>query len=567
MVDTSMPTDYEIAQSVELEPIEEVVAPYGLDRADLEYYGRHTAKLSRTALRELTAQQTGEERLVLVSGMTPTPLGEGKTVTTIGLSQALNHTGHDTVAAIREPSLGPVFGIKGGAAGGGYAQALPMEDINLHFTGDLHAITAAHNLIAAMIDTHLSKGNTLDIDPNQIRWKRAIDMNDRALRETVIGIGGSANGVTREDGFMLTAASEIMAVLALAADLEDLKDRVGNIIVGYTSDDEPVTVDDIEATGAVATLLRDAIKPNVVQTTAGTPALIHAGPFANIAHGTNSLIADQAGLGMADWVVTEAGFGSDLGAEKFMHVVSRIGDIAPDVAVVVASCRALKYHGKDMWPADTDALEETDVEAVRAGFENLDHHIANLRQFGVPVVVAVNKFPFDAEAELAAVYDRYADTDDVRVAVSEVFAEGATGGTELVEAVTEAATEAQPIEYQYSLSAPIADKIEAVATTVYGAEGVNFADSALDDIDRMEALGFDDVPVVISKTFHSLSGDPSKKGVPDDWTLNVSTVYPAAGAGFLVVLTDDVLVLPGLPGRPAAADMDIDGDGTITGLF
>lgn len=567
MTDSPVPADDEVAQSVDLEPIADVLAPFGVDEADLEAYGQHKAKLSRSAVKRLKERRTGDERLVLVSGMTPTPLGEGKTVTTIGLSQALNHTGHPAVAAIREPALGPVFGIKGGAAGGGYAQVLPMEEINLHFTGDMHAITAAHNLIAAMLDTHISKGNALDIDPERVEWKRAIDMNDRALRETVVGLGGAANGVTREDGFMLTAASELMAILALTTDLPDLKDRVGDVIVGYTRGDDPVTVDDLEATGAVAALLRDAIKPNVVQTTAGTPALIHAGPFANIAHGTNSVIADQVGLGMADWVVTEAGFGSELGAEKFMHVVSRIGDVTPDVAVVVASCRALKYHGKNMWPPDTDALEETDVAALEAGLDNLDHHVTNLRQFGLPVVVAVNKFPFDADAELAAVTDRYADVDGVRVAVSEVHAKGAAGGTELVEAVTAATADAQNIEYRYPLTAPITEKIETVATEVYGADGVNYVDGATADIERMSALGFDDLPVVVSKTFHSLSDDPSRKGVPEDWTLDVSAVYPAAGAGFLVVLTDDVLVLPGLPERPAAADIDVDKDGSVTGLF
>lgn len=569
MTDDGFPTDYEIAQSVDLDHITDVVEPYGITSDDLELYGDHKAKLSLDAVNRLKSQATtGEENLVLVTGMTPTPLGEGKTVTTVGLGQALNHMGYDAVSAIREPSLGPVFGVKGGAAGGGYSQVLPMEDINLHFTGDIHALTAAHNLIAAMLDAHISKGNELDIDTTNIEWKRAVDMNDRALRHTIVGVGGPTNGVTREDGFMLTAASELMAVLALADSLEDLKERVGRIIIAYDTDGNPVTVDDIEATGAVAILLRDALKPNVVQTVEGTPTLIHAGPFANIAHGTNSLVADEAAFGMGDWVVTEAGFGSDLGAEKFMNVVCRFGDLEPSATVLVASCRALKYHGKDMWPADTDALEEEDVEALKAGFENLDRHVSNLQKFGVPVVVAINRFPFDTDAEIEAVLDHCRNELGVNAAVSEVFANGGEGGVDLAEEVMDAA-ENQPtdFEYLYDTDASIKEKIETVATEIYGAADVNYDSDAEDDIERMADLGLDDIPIVMSKTFHSFSDDPSQKGAPEDWTLDIREVYPSAGAGFLVVLTGDVMVLPGLPGRPAAADMDIDADGNISGLF
>ncbi|QZA88637.1 formate--tetrahydrofolate ligase [Salinarchaeum sp. IM2453] len=569
MSDDGFPTDYEIAQSVDLDPIEDIVEPYGVDADDLELYGDYKAKLSLDAVNRLKEEDTtGDENLVLVTGMTPTPLGEGKTVTTVGLSQALNHLDESAVCAIREPSLGPVFGVKGGAAGGGYSQVLPMEDINLHFTGDLHALTSAHNLIAAMLDAHISKGNELNIDSTMIEWKRALDMNDRALRETVVGLGGSTNGVTREDGFMLTAASELMAVLALADSIEDLKDRVGRIIVAYDEDNNPVTADDIEATGPVAMLLRDALQPNVVQTIEGTPALIHAGPFANIAHGTNSLIADEAAFGMADWVVTEAGFGSDLGAEKFMNVVCRFGDMEPDATVIVSSCRALKYHGKDMWPADTDALEEEDVEAVKAGLENLDQHIENLQKFGSPVVVAINRFPFDTDEEIEAVVEHCREDLGVNVAVSEVFANGGEGGVDLAEEVMDAA-ENQPTDFQhlYDTEDSIKEKIETVATEIYGAEDVNYSSGAEDDIERMEELELDDIPIVMSKTFHSFSDDPSKKGAPEGWELDIREVYPSAGAGFLVVLTGDVMVMPGLPARPAAADMDIDSEGNISGLF
>jgi formate--tetrahydrofolate ligase len=568
--ETPIPTDYDIAQSTEMEPIWELVEPWGLGLDDLQYFGEYTAKVKHDAvnrLREESADKAGN--LVLVTGMTPTPRGEGKTVTTVGLGQTLNHLGEDAMIAIREPSLGPVFGVKGGAAGGGRSQVLPMEDINLHFTGDLHALTSAHNLIAAMLDAHISQGNDLGIDINDVAWQRALDMNDRALRQTVVGLGGKTGGTPREDGFKLTAASELMAVLCLADDLGDLKERIARIIVAYDEDGEPVTVDDIEATGPVTMLLRDAIKPNVVQTIEGTPAFVHGGPFANIAHGTNSLIADKAAFGMGDYLVTEAGFGSDLGAEKFMNIVCRLGDMTPNAVVLVSSVRALQYHGLDQWPVDYDDIDGAGVAAVEAGFENLDRHVSNLQQFGVPVVVAVNRFPDDTDAEVRAVLDHCREDLGVRAAESEVFEKGSEGGEALGERVVDAVEtgDEDDFEYLYDDDESITSKIETVATDIYGADGVKFTGSALDDIERMNDLGFGDMPVCMSKTFHSFSDDASRKGAPSGWELEISEVYPSAGAGFVVALTADALTMPGLPARPAAADMDIDEDGNISGLF
>ena len=565
---SDIPTDYEIAQSVEMEPIWDVVEPFGLERGDLELYGEHKAKVSHDAINRLAEESDGDGNLVLVTGMTPTPKGEGKTVTTVGLGQTLNHLGKKTLTAIREPSLGPVFGVKGGAAGGGWAQVLPMEDINLHFTGDIHALTAAHNLISTMLDAAIYHGDDHDVDVNDVSWPRAIDMNDRVLRETVIGLGGETGGIPREDGFILTAASELMAVLCLADSLQDLKERVARIIVAYDTDGNPITVDDIEATGAVTILLRDALLPNVVQTIEGTPALVHGGPFANIAHGTNSLIADQVAFDMGEYVVTEAGFGSDLGAEKFMDVVCRFGDMEPNAVVLVATVRALKYHGLDQWPVDYDELDEPNVDAVEAGFSNLDKHVQNLQKFGVPVVVAINRFPGDADEEVDAIVSHCEDDLGVRAAESNVFGEGSEGGVDLAERVVDAAenddSEFSPL---YDVEDSIKDKIETVAKEIYGAEAVKYHGDANRDIERMEELGLDDIPIVMSKTFHSLSDDASLKGAPEGWELEIAEVYPSAGAGFLVVLTGDVLTLPGLPERPAAADMDIDADGTISGLF
>jgi len=565
-----IPTDYDIAQSTDMEPIWELVEPWGLGLDDLQYFGEYTAKVKQHAIERLRDQaEDKEQNLVLVTGMTPTPKGEGKTVTTVGLGQTLNHVGEEAMIAIREPSLGPVFGVKGGAAGGGRSQVLPMEDINLHFTGDLHALTSAHNLIAAMLDAKISQGDDLDIDINNVSWPRAIDMNDRALREMVIGLGGKTGGTPREDSFLLTAASELMAVLCLASDLGDLKERVSRIIVAYDEDGDPVTVDDIEATGPATMLLRDAIKPNVVQTIEGTPALVHGGPFANIAHGTNSLVADKTAFGMGDYLVTEAGFGSDLGAEKFMDVVCRKGDMTPNAVVLVASVRALKYHGLDQWPVDYDEIDEAGVEAVEAGFSNLDRHATNLQKFGVPVVVSVNRFPDDTDEEIQAVLEHCREDLGVRAAESNVFSDGSEGGVDLAENVIEATEESDEEDFRmlYDDEDSIKEKIQTVATEIYGADDVKYTGGALDDIEQMNELDFDDYPVVMSKTFHSLSDDASKKGAPEGWELEISEVYPSAGAGFLVALTADALTMPGLPARPAAADMDIDEDGNISGLF
>ena len=563
---SGFPTDYEIAQQAEKQPIVDIVEPFGLEKADLELYGEYKAKLRMSAIERVRNETNESGKLILVTGMTPTPLGEGKTVTTVGLGQSFNHIGKDALICIREPSLGPVFGVKGGAAGGGYSQVLPMEDINLHFTGDLHALTSAHNLIAAMLDNHIRQEQEPIIDRKAVAWKRAIDMNDRALRETVIGLG-STGGAVREDGFLLTAASEVMAVLCLADGLGDLKARLARMIVGYDHEGSPVTVDDIDATGAATMLLRDAIQPNIVQTIEGTPAFVHGGPFANIAHGTNSLIADDVASGLADYLLTEAGFGSDLGAEKFMNIVCGFGDMEPDAVTLVTTVRALKYHGLDMWPADLDVLDEEDVEAVKAGFDNLDKHVANLEKFGVPVVIAINQFPTDTEAELNAVLSHATEDLEVRAAISEVFSGGGEGGEALAHEVVAAAEETSTFTPLYEVDEPIKDKIERIAIEIYGADGVNYSAQAEEDIAQLTDLGMDEMPICMSKTFHSLSDDPSKKGVPTNWELDIRELYPSAGAGFLVVLTGDVLTLPGLPSVPAAANMDIDESGRISGLF
>ncbi|MEF8839703.1 MAG: formate--tetrahydrofolate ligase [Haloarculaceae archaeon] len=565
-----IPTDYDIAQSTDMEPIWELVEPWGLGLEDLQYHGEYTAKVKHDAIDRLREQATDKDgNLVLVTGMTPTPMGEGKTVTTVGLGQTLNHMGEDAMIAIREPSLGPVFGVKGGAAGGGRSQVLPMEDINLHFTGDIHALTSAHNLISAMLDAKLTKDKDFHVDVTDVRWPRAIDMNDRALRAMVIGLDGKTGGTPREENFLLTAASELMAVLCMAEDLGDLKDRIARIIVAYDEDGDPVTVDDIDATGAATMLLRDAMKPNVVQTIEGTPAFVHGGPFANIAHGTNSLIADKAAFGMGDYVVTEAGFGSDLGAEKFMNIVCRLGDMTPNAVVLVATVRALQYHGLDMWPADFDELDEAGIEAIENGFENLDKHVRNLQKFGAPVVVSVNRFPDDTDEEVQTVLDHCRNDLDVRAAESEVFEKGSEGGLDLGDRVVDAVETGDEDDFAplYADEDSIQDKIHTVATEVYGAEDVKYTGGALDDIERMEDLGFGEFPVCLSKTFHSLSDDASLKGAPEGWELEVREIYPSAGAGFLVALTGDVLTMPGLPAEPAAAGMDIDDDGNISGLF
>ena len=564
------PSDYEIAQAADMVPIWDLLRSYDLGNEDLEYYGEYKAKLNTDSVARLRAQAADrEQNLVLVTGMTPTPLGEGKTVTTVGLGQTLNAVGKEAMIAIREPSLGPVFGVKGGAAGGGYSQVLPMEDINLHFTGDLHALTSAHNLISAMLDARLSQSDDLDVDATDVRWPRSLDMNDRALRQMVIGLGGTTGGMPREDGFLLTAASELMAVLCLSDDLGDLKRRVARIIVAYDSEGAPVTVDDIDATGPVTMLLKDAIMPNIVQTIEGTPAFIHGGPFANIAHGTNSLIADKAAFGLGDYLVTEAGFGSDLGAEKFMDIVCRFGEMTPDAVVLVSTVRALKYHGLDMWPADLDAIVAAGEDAIVAGFENLDKHVRNLQKFNVPVIVCVNRFPDDTDAEIEVVLEHCRDDLGVAAAESQMFAKGSDGGVDLAEEVIAAVDSgaAADFEHLYPLDASIKEKIETIATEIYGAGGVTYSKQANADIAKMEELGFGEMPICMSKTFHSFSDDPRKKGAPTGWELEVRELYPSAGAGFLVALTGDVLTMPGLPAIPAAAGMDIDDDGNISGLF
>jgi formate--tetrahydrofolate ligase len=555
----TVPPDIEIARETNTRPIEEIAETLGLSGEDLAPRGEGVAKLTWDALhRELESDPTGD--LVLVTAMTPTRRGAGKTVTTVGLGQALGQVGESSAVAIREPSQGPVFGIKGGAAGGGYSQVLPMEDINLHFTGDIHAVTAAHNLVAAMVDAERTHGNDMNIEPDSVVWGRALDVNDRALRNTVIGLGGQTNGPPREDSFLITAASELMAVLCLASDIEDLKERVSRIIVAYDTDENPITIADLEAVDAVTALLKDALRPNLVQTIEGTPAFVHGGPFANIATGTNSVLADHLGLRLADYLVTEAGFGADLGAEKFVNIVSRDG-LEPNVAVVVATVDALKKHGA------SNAEEDDSIEALREGFPNLDHHVDNLRAMGIPVVVAVNRFPDDTDDEMDEIL-AHCDLRDVPAAVSTMYRDGGEGGIELAELVKDAtAEETGPIRRSYDLSDPIEEKINAVATQVYGADGVELTPQAREDIERLESLGLEDVPICLSKTPASLSDDPSETGVPHGWELTVRELYPSAGAGFVVALTGDVLTMPGLPAEPAATDIEVETDGTVHGLF
>jgi formate--tetrahydrofolate ligase len=559
-------SDAAIARDADLRPIADVAADLGLTTEALDRYGDDKAKLTRDAIDRIRDTHAADGTLVLVTAMTATPKGAGKTVTTIGLSQALAARGETAVAAIREPSLGPVFGIKGGAAGGGYSQVLPMEDINLHFTGDIHALTAAHNLLAAMLDAHVHHGNELGIDVDRVVWPRALDMNDRALRETVVGLGGTANGPPRSDGFQITAASELMAILGMATDLADLKARIARIVVAHDEDGTPVTAGDLDADGALATLLKDALRPNLVQTIEGTPAFVHGGPFANIAHGTNTILADEMGLSLADYTVTEAGFAADLGFEKFGDIVAR-RDLVPDAVVVVATVRALKYHGLDMWPIDYDRLAEPDPAAVRAGLPNLERHLNTVDRFGLPAVVAVNRFPSDTDEEVRAVVEEL-ESRGVRVAVSEVHAHGGAGGRALADTVVEMVeSDATNFEPLYDLADSLEEKIETVARDVYGATGVTFTDDARDDLERLAENGFGEFPVCLSKTQHSVTDDSAKKGAPTDWTLTVRQLYPAAGAGFVVALTGDVLTMPGLPAEPAAQDMDVDAEGRVSGLF
>ena len=555
-----MKTDIEIAQAAEMLPIARIAEQVGLDEDKLEYYGKYKAKVDTLALRG--APRRG--KLILVTAINPTPAGEGKTTTSVGLADALHRLGKKAVLALREPSLGPVFGIKGGAAGGGYAQVVPMEDINLHFTGDFHAIGAANNLLAAMLDNHIQQGNALDIDVRRVTWKRCVDMNDRQLRNIICGLGGKVNGVPREDGFDITVASEIMAVLCLASDLMDLKARLGRMVVAYNRSGDPVYCSDLKAQGAMTALLKDAIRPNLVQTLEHTPAFIHGGPFANIAHGCNSVSATDTALKLGDYVVTEAGFGADLGAEKFLDIKCRMAGLTPDAVVLVATVRALKHHGG---AAKAD-LNHEDLAALERGLPNLLKHVENITKvYGLPAVVAINQFDSDTEAEISmirAACGKYG----VRVALSQVWGKGGEGGEELAGEVLRIIDEEKPdFRFAYESGAPLTEKIEAIAQKVYGADGVDYAPAAAKELQRLTELGYGAFPVCMAKTQYSLSDDPGKLGAPSGFRIKVQKVKVSAGAGFVVVLTGDIMTMPGLPKVPAAENIDVDENGVITGLF
>lgn len=557
----AMLTDIEIAQNCKMQPITEVAAKAGLSADDLELYGKYKAKLGRETWEKIRDKPDG--KLVLVTAINPTPAGEGKTTTTVGLGQAMAQLGQNAVIALREPSLGPVFGIKGGAAGGGYAQVVPMEDINLHFTGDMHAITAANNLLCAMLDNHLQQGNTLGIDSRRVLFSRVLDMNDRALRNITIGLGGKVNGVPREDHFMITVASEVMAILCLANDLADLKKRLGNILVAYTYAGEPVYARDLKADGAMAALLKDAIKPNLVQTLEGTPCLMHGGPFANIAHGCNSVQATKMALKLGDIAITEAGFGADLGAEKFLDIKCRAAGLTPSCVVLVATVRALKYNGGVAKPD----LNQPNVDALAKGIVNLDAHIENIRKFGLPVVVAINAFPTDTAEEMAFI-EQHCKEMGVRVALSEVFAKGGEGGKALAQQVLDVLAEGQSDYHPiYELDQPLTDKIRAIATTIYGAKDVNILPAAAKELANIEAMGYGSLPICMAKTQYSLSDDASLLGRPTDFTITVRTARLSAGAGFVVCETGAIMTMPGLPKKPAAENIDVEEDGKIIGLF
>ncbi len=556
-----MLTDIEIAQACKMKPIVEVAKKAGLDEDDLELYGKYKAKISADVWKRLENKKDG--KLVLVTAINPTPAGEGKTTTTVGLGQAMHKMGKNTMIALREPSLGPVFGIKGGAAGGGYAQVVPMEDINLHFTGDMHAITAANNLLCAMLDNHMQQGNTLGIDPRRVIFTRVMDMNDRTLRNITIGLGGKANGIPREDHFMITVASEVMAILCLASDIHDLKKRFGDILVAYTYAGEPVYAKDLNAHGAMAALMKDAIKPNLVQTLEGTPCLMHGGPFANIAHGCNSVQATKMAVRLSDIAITEAGFGADLGAEKFIDIKCRKTGLKPDCVVLVATVRALKYNGG---VAKTD-LNTPNVEALKKGICNLDAHLDNIAKFGVPCVVAINAFPTDTAEEMDFIREHCAKRG-VRVALSEVFSKGGEGGIELAEKVIDVLeNEPANLKMLYEDDMPLAEKIETIAKTIYGADKVNIMPAAAKELDNITKLGFGNLPVCMAKTQYSLSDDQTKLGRPTGFDITVRSVRLAAGAGFVVCETGAIMTMPGLPKVPAAEKIDIDADGKIIGLF
>ncbi|WP_455010705.1 formate--tetrahydrofolate ligase [Mogibacterium timidum] len=555
-----MKTDVQIAQEAHMLPITEVAKALDIPGDELEQYGKYKAKLSYSYIKENMNRDNG--KLVLVTAINPTPAGEGKTTTNVGLSMALSKLGKKTITTLREPSLGPCFGIKGGAAGGGYSQVVPMDDINLHFTGDFHAITSAHNLLAALLDNHIHQGNKLGIVTKKIVWKRVVDMNDRALRNIVIGLGGKADGVTREDGFDITVASEIMAILCLATDLEDLKERLSKMVVAYNYDGEAVTAGDLEATGAMALLLKDAIKPNLVQTLDNTPAFIHGGPFANIAHGCNSVVATQTALKLGDYVITEAGFGADLGAEKFFDIKCRYAGLKPDCVVIVATVRALKMNGG----VSKDNLSEENQEALKAGSSNLIRHIENVAKFGVPSVVAINRFPTDTEAELELL-DKICEEYGVKVVLSEVFAKGSAGGMELAEEVIriceEGTADFKPL---YDLDMTIEEKMEKIAKEIYRADGVDFTAAAQKQINELNKLGYDKFPICVAKTQYSFSDDAKLLGAPTGFRITVRELRVSAGAGFIVALTGSIMTMPGLPKVPAANGMDIKSDGTIIGL-
>ena len=553
-------SDIEIAQSAKLRPITEIAKAAGIDEKHLEGYGRYKAKVDFSYLAENTRKNG---RLILVTAITPTPAGEGKTTTTIGLADGLKRIGKSAAVALREPSLGPVFGVKGGAAGGGYAQVVPMEDINLHFTGDFHAIGAANNLLAAMTDNHIYQGNALGIDPRRITWRRCVDMNDRQLRRIVNGLGGKTGGVPREDGYDITVASEIMAVFCLASALKDLKKRLSAIVVGYTYDGKPVTAGDLKAQGAMAALLKDALKPNLVQTLEGTPAFVHGGPFANIAHGCNSVLATKAALATADYAVTEAGFGADLGAEKFFDIKCRLAGLKPSAVVLVATVRALKMHGG----LDKKELNKEDLSAIEKGLPNLVRHLRNIKEvFGLPVVVAINKFPTDTEAEIKLVAEK-CKALGANAVLSDVWAKGGAGGEALAKEVVKLCEEKSELKFAYEPTDSIEDKISAVAKKVYGGDGAEFTAEAKKQIKTLEELGFGDLPVCIAKTQYSFSDDAKKLGAPEGFKITVRSVKVSAGAGFAVAFTGDIMTMPGLPAVPAAEKVDVDDDGKITGLF
>ncbi|MCR4851800.1 MAG: formate--tetrahydrofolate ligase [Lachnospiraceae bacterium] len=556
-----MKSDIEIATSAQLQPITQIAKKLGIEEDDLELYGKYKAKLSNEFLKK--TENNSEGKLILVTAINPTPAGEGKTTTTVGLGCAFGRMNKKAIIALREPSLGPCFGVKGGAAGGGYSQVVPMDELNLHFTGDFHAITSANNLLAAIIDNHIHQGNDLNIDTRQIIFKRCLDMNDRALRNTVVGLGNKSDGFVREEHFVITVATEVMAILCLSKDLDDLKERLGRIIVAYTVDGKPVTAGDLNAVGSMAALLKDAIKPNLVQTLEHTPVLVHGGPFANIAHGCNSVIATRAGLRLADYCITEAGFGADLGAEKFLDIKCPMAGLKPDAIVLVATIRALKYNGG----VAKDDLKLPDIEALKKGISNLIRHIDNLKQYGVPLVVTLNRFDTDTDEEIDFVRDTVTDLN-CEFALSEVFAKGGEGGLDLASKVIDV-LENKPSNYRplYDNTLSVEAKINTIAKRIYGASSVAYSSKARKELSRIKDMGFDGLPVCMAKTQYSLSDDPTKLGAPEGFELNVRDMYVSAGAGFVVALTGDIMTMPGLPKKPAAYSIDVDKDGHITGLF